>query len=355
MEEVIITDLNTFFIGSNLEFYIEISFNCPLTWTNNRIKALNYYGVGVSETNGNNAPYNSSSLINIVKALPKMKTIDFLTSFFKSFNISVFDVSPNNDKLYWLTPSDVNDYKTIVDYTRYVDVASLVKSNTSDYNYYNFKHADSDYFSNVAYKTQYGIEYGQVRYPEIKPTNAKEYLIETQFNILPPVTVSSTDVVTAYGFGVDFGQLYDVPTIFYNNGIYSTSEMAFLKTTGVGVYVRAVMVNYIQSQPYYSRSRELPDYFSLAFSIIDLVQNSLFKLHYQENIARMINPNVLAHDFTLTLPSTELYLNENTTIKPTGFRQMNDIVIGETKYSLVDAEIDITTGKTKLKLINYGG
>jgi len=38
---------------------------------------------------------------------------------------------------------------------------------------------------------------------------------------------------------------------------------------------------------------------------------------------------------------------------PTGFRMQNEIIIGETKYEILEASIDKTTGKTKIKLLNF--
>jgi hypothetical protein len=46
------------------------------------------------------------------------------------------------------------------------------------------------------------------------------------------------------------------------------------------------------------------------------------------------------------LPPSELYLNEaNGLGTPTGFRLQNDVIIGETKFSIIDSNIDITKKK----------
>ena len=37
---------------------------------------------------------------------------------------------------------------------------------------------------------------------------------------------------------------------------------------------------------------------------------------------------------------------------PLGFRLQNDVIISETKYEIIEAEINIATGKTKAKLLN---
>jgi len=100
---------------------------------------------------------------------------------------------------------------------------------------------------------------------------------------------------------------------------------------------------------------------SLSFSVLvdSLIEYpvNLFSEYYDEQIARLLDPNVLTHEFTLTLPPDEIYLNEATTYHnngktPVGFRLQNEIIIGENKFTILDSEIDITTGKTKMKLLN---
>ena len=67
---------------------------------------------------------------------------------------------------------------------------------------------------------------------------------------------------------------------------------------------------------------------------------NLFSKYYQSQIIRYLDTNVLSQEYTLTLPPSELYLNEATTIQgggatPVGFRLQNDIIIGETKFSIL--------------------
>lgn len=148
-----------------MNFYIQISSNAPMSWEYMSILQNQLYGGDNTDRDGcrfgRTVIFDNSNLINLskldlIKALPKVKIIDFLQSFFKMFNISVFDTSPNNNKLYWLTPSDIRtsglEYSHLtVDYTPYVDVKNITKSVGSDYNYYNFKHLTSKYKSNIDY------------------------------------------------------------------------------------------------------------------------------------------------------------------------------------------------------------
>jgi hypothetical protein len=61
----------------------------------------------------------------------------------------------------------------------------------SDYNYYNFKHAESKYKSNLDYAAATTLEYGQVVNP-IKPTNPKEFVVETKFSVIVPVLIEGS-------------------------------------------------------------------------------------------------------------------------------------------------------------------
>ena len=376
------------FLTDELEFYIFMKFNTPVTWsTNNIIFSFNapYKPNALSQTfirviykesiNNNNSVESGAGTIDLIKALPNTKVIDFLNSFIKSFNLSIYDTSPDNNKLYWLTPKDIETKgltysKAIFDYTPYVDIESYKKSVPNDFNYYNFKHTTSKYRSNLDYKSQTGLEYGQIMYPTIKPDKAKEFKVETNFSIIPPRIVEGSDgIITAYGFNSDTPTLldsgesrykpnYNELTLFINNGTFSivNQPIGFQNQPIGGAFINSIVNNYIVSTPY------LINNFSLAFSQLKQFNIeypiNLFSQYYQANIARYLDPNVLSQEFKLTLPASELYLNEFTFVQdggvtPIGFRLQNDIIIIEDKFTILDAQIDITTGETTMTLLNY--
>ena len=361
--------------GMDTEFYVYVKFNQLVSWTNcvyrfqnNPLPSSTYIS-----TPNNNASVVGGNVLDIFKVLPNTKVVDFLGSFFKCFNISIFDSSPNNENLFFLTPGDIDtdglEYsKTALDYTPYVNVTDMTKSTSSDYNYYNFKHVKSKYKSNVDFLAATGLEYGQTVYPAIRPTNPIEYKIETAFSIVPPRTmVGTVGNHTFYAFTseapkvLDSGESRYKPnfgelTILYSHGIQPLPVPIGVRTTNLAnVTVTAQLSQYVKSMPFNL------DGHSFAFSI--LVENNveypinLFSKYYANQIIRLLNPNVLTWEVELTLPPDEIYLNESTTVQnggdtPTGFRLQNDIIIGENKFTILDAEIDITTGKTKMKLLN---
>lgn len=361
------------FLGTNLTFQINTSFASPTIWTNSKVDiSYSFFNVVFngdfinpefitnrrilfydSNVNNNNAQMGGST-IDLIKALPDMKVIDFLTSFFKSFNISALDVSPNDDSLYWYTPQDIDANKNEVIYI--ADISEVDKSTQDDFNYYVFQHAESNFKSNTDYKIGAGIDYAKISDPLIKPNDAKEYKVETNFTVIPPVSVAGLpDVVTYYGFESgtpdiltggeqrytpNFGEL----PIFYSHGntpLGAGVQFAVQDSFLGGVLFTSNLQSYIKALPWTT------DFKSIAWSV--LVYNNiqypdtLFSRYYAETIARFLNQNVMKQEFSLYLTTEEMRQ----------FRLENDIVIGENRFSIIDSTIDITTGKTKLTLLNY--
>lgn len=384
------TEVNdNLFISNILEFETHISFNQPLYWDNCEFKIeFRYYDgktglfsgkeyatYGYKSAINNNSVDVSGTNIDLIKSLPEIKCVDFLSSFFKAFNISVFDTSPNDENLFWLTPSDIQTSgltysKATLDYTSYVDISSFKKSVPSDYNYYNFKHATSKYKSNVDYLKAAGLEYGQAVNPVIKPTNPKEFKVETNFSVIVPVTIVGTSgILTHYAFTNDtptiietgetrytpnFGEL----TVFYSHGnSVLPNELGFKTINTSGVIVNAKLSTHIKVAPWNKEND------SFVFSVLVDYQNNNYPINlylkgYDLQTSRLLNTNVLSQEYIFNLPSNEIYLNEATTMQgagstPSGFRLQNDIIVGETLFTILSADLDITTGKAKLTLLNF--
>lgn len=387
------------FVGNDIEFETHISFNQPLSWNycdyhiefryydgkTGLFSGKEYATYALKSTLNYNSVDIGGTAIDLLKSLPETKVVDFLSSFFKAFNISVFDTSPNDENLFWLTPSDIQTAgqtysKATLNYTPYVDISSYKKSVPSDYNYYNFKHATSKYKSNVDYATIptpvpntnkfITLEYGQAVNPFDKPTNAKEFKVETNFSLIVPVTISGTaGILTHYGFTNDTPEIIETGetrytpnfnelTVFYSHGNTALpNAFGFKSTNNSGVHINAKLDSHIKVAPWNK------DNDSFAFSVLvdyNLTNYpiNLYLKGYDKQTARLLDANVLSQEYTFDLPSNEIYLNEATTIQgagltPSGFRLQNDIIVGETLFTIIDANIDIQTGKAQLTLLNF--
>jgi hypothetical protein len=354
--ETINVFLETVFFDANneIEYFINLEFTNSISWSNailkTRLVRTIFLALELTQ-NINNFLQMGGSKIDLIKSLPEVKVIDFLTSFLKAFNIAILDVNPDDDSLFFYTPQDILANKKEVTYV--ADISDVEKSTQDDFNYYIFKHAESNFKSNVDYKIGAGQDYGQASFPEIKPPNAKEFQIETNFTIIPPVTIPGTNATTVYGFEggqpeilatgearytPNFGEL----VLFYSHGNKPLNALFGVQSSlQSGALATQSISSYIQVLPYTTDNK------SFSFSV--LVQNNvayrdnLFSRYYAEIIKRYIDQNVMKQEFTL-------YLNAN---EVRDFRLENDIIIGENKFTIVDSTIDITNGKTKLTLLNY--
>lgn len=391
------------FLSGTLVFSIEITPKQISSWSNMDIYTIQeYYHTYIfagfrsverrkwkyNSAANNNALASGGGVIDLFKSLPKIKCADFLNSFFKTFNMSVFDASPNDDKLFWLTPQDLlvpnkNYSKKEVDYTPYIVSESITKTLAADFNYYNFKHKTSKYFSNVNYLTTHGLEFGQTTWPTVKPTQElNEFKVETDFSIFETLPISGlSDEFTSYGFTSDAPEVLvtgekrykpnsEELTIFFTDGIRGLQSyrigtigggfsvtpdktIGFQCTDVSNNLVAQSLNSYVKTSPIHANG------FSLGFSLIQTATvRSLYYDFYKQQTERLLNPNTLQHSFQLQLPASELVLNYATTAPgmsqvPDGFRLQNEIVLQELRFSIIDAQIDITTGKTTMNLLNF--
>lgn len=313
----------------------------------------------------------SSGTLDVIQSLPKIKVVDFFQSFLKTFNLSIYNPIVNTNELQILNIEDINEVEKIygkkeVDYTPFVNAKSYSKSVQDKYTKYNFKHATSKYKSNVDYVAgnTAGLEYGQIT-QDNGTAKKSEYSVITNYTIIPPRGVVNTNLVTYYGFSNELEEeenrykpINNELVLFVNN------ELAFLNAgVQLGYLLTETTVvplnRYMLMLPWFATAKQ-----SLGFSVLiddvtgDLSNkektSSLYERFYSAQTTRLLNVNVLSHKFDLFLPSSEIYVNPTRTNEPpTGFRLQNDIIIGETRFSVLDANIDITTGKTKLTLLNY--
>jgi hypothetical protein len=306
--------------------------------------------------------------VNLLNAIPETKVIDFITSLIKTYNISIFESSANNGQLDFLTPTDINNQTQVfgfkeIDYTAFVSKLEVDKKVLDDYNFYNLKHKTSKYRSNIDFKNQFGIEYGQATFPAVKPPRAKEYLIETGFSIIPPVSINGlAQAITAYGFTADTptaigGNLRYTPnkedlTLFYKLDAVGIPSIGCQNFNASGVLVNSNLGQYQPTSPLGNMSGGLSFGFSILVYQDTEYNKTLYTEYYDEMISRMLDPNTLEHAYELTLPTKELVYSEGATIQPNGYRLQNQIIIQENRFEISEMDIDLTTGKAKAKLIN---
>jgi len=329
--------------------------------------AFLFYKAKYSQTLQN---YTNSSLLggnnlNIITTLPKMKCVDFLKSFFKMFNIAVISTGKNDQSMYWLTPDNIKEYnkpysKRIVDYTQFTNVASVTKKKGNQYNQYVFSHKDSKYYDAVYGN---GTKFGELKYPAIAPTKPTKFEVKTDYSIMKQSDTPfghPAPVKMCFGFSKEtpevqangsnqYKPVYEEFTLFYMNSKALNGE-------NIGVEKNATQNDFIQG--ILEASFKCSNGKLLSFGAENIETDSLYSNYYDDFIELLLKPNTYKSEFTLTLPPNEIFLNfanlkAGESNIPTGFRPQNEIIIGEQRYQLVDATIELTTGKTKLSLLNF--
>lgn len=314
--------------------------------------------------NIDNTLLNTIPLENLI---PDIKVIDWLTSFFKMFNIIIIE-SKGSDELLWLTPQDI--VRKEKDFTKYVEIDEDNIKVQKLFKVYNFTHKMPKYFSNVNYKkanessNTNSKEYGQLLFTATERFYDGEYKTDTVFSIVPQTTISDTNVQTQYAFDDSrpetdsvFTNLYQPNygefTVFYCNGIKDLQRNVNGTLTNISFAFREGTVNskidtyvkvgisdtdnvntYTTSLGFQAEVNILPEQF--------VCLKNQFSNYYLDQITLLNNPNFLGYEFTAYLPPQE--------VKDLDVR--DKLVIGEKSYLIQSADVDLTTGKTKLILNN---
>lgn len=301
--------------------------------------------------------------INLFKALPQIKTVDFISSFVKMFNISIIEDQENSNTLNFIPRSTF--YNETIDYTKYIDIENYSIKPTNLYKNINFKHQTSKYKSNIDFKLGIGDrEYGELKFRSNDVFLKDEYKIETQFNIVPNRLISNTNIQTFYGFlnesedNVDYGQLWKPNTedftIFYYNGSQQLKDIdnnnisLNFKIGDVGTTIIEDLNTYNKVSIVYSDD---PDTYvnSLGYQVeVELSDSSfifeknLFSNYYSDEISRIYNQNSRLFEYECILPTREI----------NRFSLDKLIIIGDRKFTIEQADINIKNGRTKLTLMN---
>jgi hypothetical protein len=318
-----------------------------------------------SATNTTSAEALGGNQLNLISILPKRKCVDFLKSFFITFNISVVSTGLSDKSMYWLTPDDIQEpnkpySKRVVDYTTYVDTATLSKKKASKFNQYSFLHFPSKYFNS---ELGDGSFFGSLKYPEVAPAKPTKFEVKTDFSIM----AQSNTFVHPFLINTCLGFSKDAPTILDNGAarytpVYEELTIFYLKPKTLGSSPLSVEFSATSNAALYSlceASFKASNGKTLAFGTENVLDtDSLYLNYYRQFIELLLSPNTYSSEFILNLPPPEIFLNfanlkQGESNIPTGFRAQNEIIIGEQRYFNIDTTIDTTTGKTKITALNF--
>lgn len=308
----------------------------------------------------------SPTSVSLFGSLPEMKTIDFVKSIYTMFGYKKFKDQVLNNFYYVEKDTGIGIHKGIRqenDLTPYADLSKITKAPNTKYDGYNLKHATSEYQQNVAFLLANNQEYGQMKFPSAVPGQPipkpkSEFKIETQFTapVFSPIsTDADTQVFTFYPFGSD-AKLNDLETrfiydtitkefpVFYHNGVDDISTPYAFVDTDLKVLKSIGKYHKISHRSNRIKT-DGSNYITSLFNIVtgDFIdQNTLYVQAYKDYIEDTLSGKKLIHAVDLDLPLVQVSKFDNS----------QEVIIKETKYTVLESNIDLTSGKTKLSLLN---
>lgn len=308
------------------------------------------YSVGATSagTSPNNTVPTQQENFDIATSISSMKVTDFLSSFFKMFNIRVLETTSDMYAMKWLTPQDIAD--DVIDITNYVDWNTHDVMSPNLYKTIKFTHEESSLFRNVQYKkTAANKEFGSEVYEETDSDNTEAYEVETNFQVLNYFVLNGTTLYTSYGWETNGDQYFgqDECIIFYFNGYHIAKDPNFFDTN---VYFKYRLSN---QQPavqiaQYAKVSNVDDISkqSITWDItIDPetlypYDRSLFQTYYKNFIENIYGNNSRKFRFDAYLPS---HIIEKIKITST-------LIIENMRFYVDEIKMDLVTGKSELTL-----
>jgi hypothetical protein len=281
--------------------------------------------------------------ISIVQHMPKIKIYDFLKGLFNMFNLTAYVdngliVVKTLDKFY----ADGNE----IDISSQVDTKDITIKRMNLFSNINFDFSEPKTFGMIKQNEVQQDDYGNLEY---EPTvnnlifDGDRYSIKLPFEKLffDRLDDENTDTLTDFGNGwlvdKDENETITAPVLFFNRNttISSSQYFGFIgKTAKLTTYNRPS--NSSNSQLSTINFNAENDEFTG-----NLIENSLFKLHYENYIENVFNINSRMHSISavLNLDTLNRY-------------NMNDrFIINNNKFIINSIRTDLSTGKTELELI----
>lgn len=351
-----------FSIGNPLKYKVEFSSDSNISSTNVSHGYLVFQSGSPFpysySSNGNKMVDNKLSL-NLI--LPDLKVIDFLIGIIKLFNIEITPDKLIPSKMTWKIKSEI--IRDVYDYTELIDIENSVVSQPKKYKDYILTYKENSFFSTEALRKlrvsdRNSKDFGQLIYTDEKVKDGGKYEVKSELTITPLRPINDSNMFCFYGF--EFSETLPSKInskdflIFYKTGLEDIRDGSDLlggiyvtnglpspnNTTYINRYNTSNISNnydsslYTNSLGYKDEVNENPFF---------IYEKNLFSNYYQKDIQRLYNSNTKLFKYEAYLTAKEiLELNLE-----------NDIIIKNKKYSIEEIDLEVTSGKAKLVLMNY--
>ena len=304
---------------------------------------------------------------DLATQLPKMKTIDFLTSLFNVFNLTAYYVpsfarSEDAGKIKVRTLDSYYAYGKVNDITKYIDTAKTSVNRDELFSTIDFEFAKPSTFAIINSNNITYDEFGNERLNNTsKDINSPlafdggEYKVDNKFEKVQYERMSNqdneliTDIQWGWLASEDENATLTKPLIFYP--IKQVSSEGLLFDEGITAGEPSILPNntYIRPSNALKGATESINYGSEfdEFEVHDIIfsnEASLFNLYHRNYVLRAYEQKSRRVNVTANLP-----LNILTEI------ELNDTIRIKNQYFHINSlDLNLNTGKAKMELLNRG-
>jgi hypothetical protein len=280
---------------------------------------------------------------NITQQIPDMKVIDFLTSIFKTFNLTAF-VDKNTDVIVVKTLDNFYSSGATFDITKNIDVNSSSVNVALPFRKINFGYEDTGTLLATVHEQLFGQPWGEIEYTNDERLDGSIYNVKPSFAHLKYERL----VNLAVGYYVDENQdsYLGKPLLFYPIRRSFLTPLSFItdSTTHQSLQTYNVPSNSLSlvaagSKVNINFSNEVNEY---ALTDSNGFTDTLFEVYYKKYIQSVFNKSNRLTKVTAYLPLSILL---NYTLADT-------FIINGSKYKINSITTNLENGKSQLELLN---
>ena len=337
--------------GIEVKFYLETQNN--IDYSANVRQRVNSLGFQEYNTQANNNSVIGQ--VDISKQAPDIKQIDVITGLIKMFNIAL-TADINGDIIWQTLPDWYRDGKEYKDFEKYIDNSKTTISRGKLNNEFDFKYEDPSTILAIQYQKNNIDAYGDInqRLTEDLNNPDSELLDGSKLEINVPFEnmvyerlrnlATNTPINFQYGLSLDESLNPAVPKglIFYNNSL-QTEIIGFRLGSGGAIALNTSLNTPNTTNSLTDNTKQSLNFGSEKSTYNNtLMNNTLYNNFYSDYISDMFNNQRRVYVFDAIIPNFIL-----ANIK------LNDrIIISNKRYIINSINSNLTTGKTKLELLN---
>jgi len=274
--------------------------------------------------------------IYIQDYIPKMKVLDFLTTLFKTFNLTAYSLR-GSDKIYVQTLDDFMSIGSTWNLSEYIDIRSSDVNRPIPFSAVNFMYENAVTQPSIRYIAQNSQQYGNLRYSAPEKFDGQIFTMKdpTQREVLINVvdeTNTPTGNIQAWWVDAEGKTTKGKGYLFFNRNVDSST---YTITANNYTQYNAPANSTSDENHTLNFGSEYDAYSRLANT------NSLFARFYQQYIVQNFQERTRIVKFTAMLPINFL-LN---------YKLNDKIIIGTQEYFINSIKTNLLTKKSSLELI----